>query len=302
MQNLISMRDLTKEEIEHFLRTAAGIESGRLNLDLSGKVMAALFYESSTRTRLSFESAMKKLNGKVVAMVGTKGTSVDKGETLADTARVIARYADIVVIRHPKEGAARYVAEQIDVPVVNAGDGANQHPTQSLLDMYSLQKTQGTLENLTVTMLGDLRYGRTVHSLAYALSAFNPTFHFIAPTSLRMPGHILNNLSDLDIPFTESEEIGDTLKASDILYVTRIQRERFPDPEEYEKVKNAYTIHAAMLNDCKENFKVLHPLPRVHEISTDVDDTPYAYYFDQAENGVYVRQAILATLLGEVKL
>jgi aspartate carbamoyltransferase catalytic subunit len=251
---------------------------------------------------MSFESAMKKLGGEVVAMVGTSGTSVEKGETLADTTRVVARYADIVVIRHPLEGAARFVSEQIDLPVVNAGDGANQHPTQSLLDLYSIKKTQESLQDLNVAMLGDLKYGRTVHSLAYALAGFNPTYQFISPESLRMPNHIRDDLKAKQIPFEETEDLQSAVNNADILYVTRIQRERFPDREEYEKVKNAYIIKRKLLKDVKPNFKVLHPLPRVNEIATDVDSTEYAYYFDQAENGVYVRQAILATLLGEVKL
>ncbi len=302
MKNLISMRDLSADQILHFLDTAAAIEEGSLKIDLSRKVMSAMFYEASTRTRLSFESAMKKLGGDVIAMVGTAGTSVEKGETLSDTAQVVARYSDIIVIRHPMEGAARYVSEQVDIPVVNAGDGANQHPTQSMLDLYSIRKTQGTLENLTVAMLGDLKYGRTVHSLAYALTQFNPTYHFISPEMLRMPDHITQDLSDLKIPFTESQDLSSILKDVDILYVTRIQKERFPDQEEYEKVKNAYTIRANTLEGCKKNFKVLHPLPRVNEIATDVDLTDFAYYFDQAENGVYTRQAILSTLLGEVKI
>lgn len=302
MKHLISMRDLSRAEILHFMKTAAGMESGELKVNLDRKVMAALFYEPSTRTRMSFESAMKKLGGKVVAMIGTSGTSVEKGETLADTTKVVARYSDIVVIRHPMEGAARYVSEQIDLPVVNAGDGANQHPTQSLLDLYSIQKTQGKLDNLKVAMLGDLKYGRTVHSLSYALAGFNPSYQFIAPDTLRMPAHICDDLTKMGISFTESDTIGDMLDDADILYVTRIQKERFPDREEYEKVKNAYIIQKKLLQNVKPNFRVLHPLPRVNEIATDVDNTPYAYYFDQAENGVYIRQAILATLLGEVSL
>ncbi len=301
MKHLISMRDLSNEQIQQFLDIAQAIQSGTLEVDLKRRVMAALFYEPSTRTRMSFESAMKKLGGEVVAMVGTSGTSVEKGETLADTARVVARYADIVVIRHPLEGAARFVSEQIDLPVVNAGDGANQHPSQSLLDLYSIQKTQGKLDNLKVTMLGDLKYGRTVHSLAYALAGFNPKYRFVSPESLRMPDHIRADLTKAEIPFMESESLADAFADTDILYVTRIQRERFPDREEYEKVKNAYVIRRSLLENVKPNFRVLHPLPRVNEIATDVDATKYAYYFDQAENGVYIRQAILATLLGELK-
>jgi aspartate carbamoyltransferase catalytic subunit len=264
-------------------------------------VMAAVFYEASTRTRMSFESAMKRLGGEVIGMVGTSGTSVEKGETLADTAKIIARYSDIIVMRHPLEGAARYVSEQVNIPVVNAGDGANQHPTQSLLDLYTILKAQGSLEGLKLALVGDLKYGRTVHSLAYALAPFNPEFHFVSPKSLAMPSHILNDLKNRNIQFKETTKLDKIVNDIDIMYVTRIQRERFPDYEEYEKVKNAYIITADLLKNAKDNMKVMHPLPRVNEITTDVDSTKYAYYFDQAENGVYMRQAILATLLGEAE-
>ncbi|NQV13991.1 aspartate carbamoyltransferase [bacterium] len=299
MKHLISMRDLNADKILQFLALAESLEKNPKQIDLSRRVMAAVFYEASTRTRMSFESAMKRLGGEVIAMVGTSGTSVEKGETLADTARVMARYSDIIVIRHPMEGAARYVSEQVDIPVVNAGDGANQHPTQSLLDLYSILKAQGSLEGLKLALVGDLKYGRTVHSLAYALAPFNPEFYFVSPKSLSMPPHILNDLTKMKVKFNEKTTLGNIVGDVDILYVTRIQRERFPDREEYEKVKNAYIITAELLHKAKPNMKVMHPLPRVNEISTDVDSTKYAYYFDQAENGVYMRQAILATLLGE---
>ena len=301
MKHLISMRDLSADKTLQLLKLAESLEKNPSQIDLSRRVMAAVFYEASTRTRMSFESAMKRLGGEVIAMVGTSGTSVEKGETLADTARVMARYSDIIVMRHPMEGAARYVSEQVDVPVVNAGDGANQHPTQSLLDLYTILKSQGTLEGLKLALVGDLKYGRTVHSLAYALAPFKPEFHFVSPKSLAMPSHILSDLRKMDIPFKETTKLDKIVNTTDIMYVTRIQRERFPDREEYEKVKNAYIITADLLNNAKDNMKVLHPLPRVNEITTDVDTTKYAYYFDQAENGVYMRQAILATLLGEAK-
>lgn len=301
MKNLISMRDLNAEDIIRLLALAESLEKNPQQIDLSRRVMAAIFYEASTRTRMSFESAMKRLGGEVIAMVGTSGTSVEKGETLADTARIMARYSDIIVMRHPLEGAARYVAEQVSVPVVNAGDGANQHPSQSLLDLYTIKKAQGSLENLKLALIGDLKYGRTVHSLAYALAPFNPEFYFVSPKSLKMPAHILNDLTKMGIKFQEKIKLGKIVDKVDIMYVTRIQRERFPDREEYEKVKNAYIITADLLQGAKDNMKVMHPLPRVNEITTDVDKTKYAYYFDQAENGVYMRQAILGTLLGEVK-
>jgi aspartate carbamoyltransferase catalytic subunit len=298
MQNLISMRDISAEDILAILARADAIEYGRANPDMNGKVMANIFYEPSTRTQLSFESAMKKLGGEVITMQGTKGTSVEKGETLSDTVSVIAQYADIIVIRHRWEGAARYVSEVVDIPVVNAGDGANQHPTQCLLDLYSIQKTQGTLENLNVVLAGDLKYGRTVHSLIFGLAPFNPTFHFVSPPSLRIPQYYKEELTALNISFTEGQSLGEIEETADILYMTRIQRERFPDPEEYNRVKNAYQLRRGHLNKVKENFKILHPLPRVNEIHTDVDETPYAYYFEQARNGVYTRQAIIATLAG----
>ncbi len=301
MKHLISMRDLSADKTLQLLKLAASLEKNPSQIDLSRRVMAAVFYEASTRTRMSFESAMKRLGGEVIAMVGTSGTSVEKGETLADTAKIMARYSDIIVIRHPMEGAARYVSEQVDVPVVNAGDGANQHPTQSLLDLYTILKSQGTLEGLKLALVGDLKYGRTVHSLAYALAPFKPEFHFVSPKSLAMPPHILSDLRKMNISFKETKKLDKIVNTIDIMYVTRIQRERFPDREEYEKVKNAYIINAGLLKNAKDNMKVMHPLPRVNEIATDVDTTKHAYYFDQAENGVYMRQAILATLLGEVK-
>lgn len=301
MKNLISMRDLSADKILQLVDLAESLEKDPGQINLSRRVMAAVFYEASTRTRMSFESAMKRLGGEVIAMVGTSGTSVEKGETLADTAKVMARYSDIIVIRHPMEGAARYVSEQVHIPVVNAGDGANQHPTQSLLDLYTIKKAQGTLEGLKLALVGDLKYGRTVHSLAYALAPFNPEFHFVSPKSLSMPNHILKDLTRMGVSFKEKTKIDKIVDEIDIMYVTRIQRERFPDREEYEKVKNAYIITADLLKNAKSNMKVMHPLPRVNEITTDVDSTKHAYYFDQAENGVYMRQAILATLLGEVR-
>lgn len=301
MKNLISMRDLNADKIVQLVELAESLEKDPSQISLSRRVMAAMFYEASTRTRMSFESAMKRLGGEVIAMVGTSGTSVEKGETLSDTARVMARYSDIIVMRHPLEGAARYVSEQVDVPVVNAGDGANQHPSQSLLDLYTIKKAQGTLENLKLALVGDLKYGRTVHSLVYALAPFHPEFYFVSPESLCMPSYIMNDLKSRGVKFKQKQELGSIVDEVDIMYVTRIQRERFPDREEYEKVKNAYIISSDLLKNAKDNMKVLHPLPRVNEITTDVDTTKYAYYFDQAENGVYMRQAILSTLLGEVK-
>jgi len=298
MKDLISMRDLGKEDILKFMELADAIETGKVKPDLRGKLMAALFFEPSTRTHLSFETAMKRLGGEVISMTGTANTSVSKGETLADTTKVISQYADIIVMRHPLEGAARYVAEVVDIPVVNAGDGANQHPTQSLLDVYTIMKTQNRLENLDICLVGDLKYGRTVHSLVYALSFFNPRFYFVSPENLRMPEHFLSDFEKRGIRYSEHNNIEEVVGKVDILYMTRIQRERFADLHEYEKVKNLYILNAAMLTNVKDNLKVLHPLPRVNEITTDVDTTKYAHYFEQTKNGVYVRQAILTSLLG----
>jgi aspartate carbamoyltransferase catalytic subunit len=301
MQDLISMRDLGKDDILKFMEIATAIEKGDMKPDMKGKLMAALFFEPSTRTHLSFETAMKRLGGEVISMSGTANTSVSKGETLADTTKVISQYADIIVMRHPLEGAARYVAEHVDIPVINAGDGANQHPTQSLLDVYTILKTQGKLENLNICLVGDLKYGRTVHSLVYALSFFNPRFYFVSPENLRMPEHFLKDFEKLGIKYSEHLTIEEIIGEVDILYMTRIQRERFADMHEYEKVKNLYILNANMLQNVKDNLKVLHPLPRVNEISTDVDSTKYAHYFQQTKNGVYIRQAILTLLLGGVQ-
>ncbi len=298
MTSLISMRDLDKIQIEKLIEKAGKIEKKEIWPDLKGQVMASLFFEPSTRTQLSFDSAMKKLGGEVILMSGTKGTSVEKGETLSDTVKVVNQYSDIIVVRHPNEGAARYISEQVNIPVVNAGDGSNQHPSQSMLDLYSISKTQGTLDNLSIALVGDLKYGRTVHSLVYALSTFSPKFYFVSPDILSMPDYITEDLKNMNIEYHILEKMEDIVDNLDIMYVTRIQRERFADPQEYERVKNAYIIRAFQLENAKDNFKVLHPLPRVNEIHTDVDELPAAYYFEQAGNGIFMRQAILSTLLG----
>ena len=300
MENLISMNDVSREEILTFMDLADKIESGKLKPDMKDKLAALLFFEPSTRTHFSFETAMKRLGGQTISMSGTGSSSVQKGESLADTLKTISMYADIIVMRSGIEGAARFASECVNVPVVNAGDGANQHPTQALLDLYSLIKTQGTLENLTIGIVGDLKFGRTVHSLVQALSGFNPFFYFISPEHLRMPAFMIDALKAKKIRFEECREVESTICKLDVMYVTRIQRERFADQEEYEKLKNSYIITREMLKDVKDNFKVFHPLPRVKEISTDVDTTKYAYYFQQAKNGVYMRQAILSMLLGGI--
>jgi aspartate carbamoyltransferase catalytic subunit len=255
MDNLISMRNMPADDILAILDVAARLEANPGSADLSGKVMANVFYEPSTRTQLSFESAMKKLGGEVITMQGTRGTSVEKGETLADTVSILAQYADIIVMRHSLEGAARFVAEVVNIPVVNAGDGANQHPTQCLLDLYSIRKTQGTLENLHVAMAGDLKYGRTVHSLVFGLAPFKPTLHFISPPNLRMPSRIKEELQGAGIAFTESEELDATLMHMDILYMTRIQRERFPDPEEIQQSQKCLSVAESSFTGGEREFQ-----------------------------------------------
>ncbi len=297
-RSLVSIDDLTTDEILSILEKAAGFEKQPVSNLLSGKVIATLFYEPSTRTRLSFESAINRLGGKIVGFTDSSSSSVSKGETLYDTIRMVNSYCDLIVMRHPVEGSARYASEIATVPVINAGDGANQHPTQTLLDLYSIKKTQGTLNNLNVFMVGDLKYGRTVHSLMMAMSRWNTTFNFIAPDELKMPDEFKLYLENLGLKYYEHSDFTDIISRADIIYMTRVQRERFSDPIEYEKVKNVYVLRNSMLQNTKPNMRILHPLPRVNEIHTDVDSNPKAYYFEQALNGVFTRQAILCTLLG----
>ncbi|MCK5686073.1 aspartate carbamoyltransferase [bacterium] len=301
MKNVISIRDLSREEILHLLDQGEKIEKGELKPDHSETVMSIVFFESSTRTRFSFETAMKRMNGKVITMSGTKGTSVDKGESLGDTLKTVANYSDIMVVRSGLEGTQRYASEIIPIPVINAGDGSNQHPTQCLLDLYSIRKTQGKLDNLSIAVVGDLRYGRAVHSLVYGLSHFSPKLHLISPDFLKIPEYIKTDLEDKNIEIHEGSDLSEVINKVDIMYVTRIQKERFSDLDAYERVKNCYVVSKSMFGDVKPNFKLLHPLPRVDEISTDVDDTKHAYYFQQAKNGVYIRQAIISELLGGSK-
>ncbi|MDR2927188.1 MAG: aspartate carbamoyltransferase [Cytophagaceae bacterium] len=296
-RSLVSINDYSKEEILRLLDVAAEFEENTVQPVLTDKVIASLFFEPSTRTRLSFETAINRLGARVIGFSDSSSSSTTKGETLKDTVIMVSNYADLIVMRHPLEGSARYASEQSSVPIVNAGDGANQHPTQTLLDLYSIKKTQGTLENLNIFMVGDLKYGRTVHSLLMAMTHFNPTFYFIAPDELRMPKEYRQLLEKMNIPYYEKTEM-DNLNEADILYMTRVQKERFSDLMEYERVKNAYILQNSMLNNTRNNLRILHPLPRVNEIHTDVDANPKAYYFTQAENGVYVRMAIIAMILG----
>jgi aspartate carbamoyltransferase catalytic subunit len=296
-KSLVSINDFTKEEILHILELAAGFEASPVQHLLADKVVASLFFEPSTRTRLSFESAANRLGARVIGFSDTNNTSVSKGETFHDTISVIRNYCDLIVMRHSLEGAPRYASEIADVPVVNAGDGSNQHPSQTLLDLYSIQKTQGTLDGINIMMVGDLKYGRTVHSLLQALSHFKTTFTFVSPPELRMPDEYKQYLFDRGVAYTETTDIEEYIGNADIIYMTRVQRERFIDPMEYERVKNAYILRNSMLAGTGENTRVLHPLPRVNEIAVDVDDSPKAYYFQQTENGVYVRMAIIHYLL-----
>ena len=297
-KSLISISDFTKEEILHVLETAREFEKDRVQNFLTGKVIGSLFFEPSTRTRLSFETAVNRLGARVIGFSDATNTSVSKGETLKDTIKMVSNYVDMIIMRHPLEGSSRYASEVASVPVVNAGDGANQHPSQTLLDLYSILQTQGRLDGLTINMVGDLKYGRTTHSLLQAMSHFNPTFIFTSPDELKMPSEYKTFLDERGIPYRETDCLEDGLNDSDILYMTRVQQERFTDPMEYEKVKDVYQLSARMLGGVRENMKILHPLPRVGEICEDVDDTPYAYYFKQAENGLYVRMAIISYLLG----
>ena len=300
-KSLISITDLTKDEIIRITELAAYFEEHPYEPLLNGRVIASLFFEPSTRTRLSFESAINRLGARVIGFSDTATTSVSKGETFHDTIQVISNYCDMIVMRHSLEGAPRYASEFSKVPIVNAGDGANQHPSQTLLDLYSIKKTQGTLDGINIMMIGDLKYGRTVHSLLQALSHFNTKFTFVAPPELRMPEEYKQFLRDKGLEYTETTEIGDAINEADIVYMTRVQRERFTDPMEYERVKNVYVLKNSMLDNTKDNMRILHPLPRVGEIAYDVDQNPKAYYFNQTENGVYTRMAIISYLLGVKK-
>ena len=298
-RSLISISDLSKDEIMAMLKRAAEFEKNPNCNILEGKVVGSLFFEPSTRTRLSFETAVNSLGGRVIGFSDARTSSQAKGETLKDTIMMVSNYADLIVMRHYLEGAARYASELSAVPIINAGDGANQHPTQTMLDLYSIYKTQGTLENLTITMVGDLKYGRTVHSLLEAMRLWNPKFNFVACEELKMPAKYKKFCEENGIEYRESVDFSqEIINETDILYMTRVQRERFTDLMEYERTKNLYTLHNAMLANSKPNLRVLHPLPRVTEISQDVDDNPKAYYFQQAKNGLYARQAIICRALG----
>ena len=297
--SLVTIADLTKEQILHILKQAQFFEEHPNHRILEGKVVATLFFEPSTRTRLSFETAANRLGARVIGFSDAGTTSSSKGETLKDTIKMVSNYVDLIVMRHYLEGAARYATEVTETPIINAGDGSNQHPSQTILDLYSIFKTQGTLENLTITMVGDLKYGRTVHSLLMAMRHFNPTFNFVACDELRMPREYIEFCKNNNISYTEHTDFSaDVINNSDIIYMTRVQRERFTDVLEYEKVKDLYNLCNSMLKDSRDNLRILHPLPRVNEISYDVDDNPKAYYFNQDKNGLFARQALICNALG----
>jgi aspartate carbamoyltransferase catalytic subunit len=297
-RSLVSIEDYSKDEILRILELSEYFEKNQNQKLLENKVVAMLFYEPSTRTRLSFESAVNKLGGKVIGFSDAGSSSVSKGESLKDTIQTVSKYSDLIVMRHPLEGAARFASEVSDVPIINAGDGANQHPTQTLLDLYSILKTQKKLTDLNIFLVGDLKYGRTVHSLLMAMSYFNPVFNFISHPRLQIPNEYKIYLNELGIKYYEHTEFTSIISKADIIYMTRVQKERFSDPVEYEKIKDVYVLKNDMLENTKSNLRILHPLPRVNEIDIDVDDNPKAYYFTQAKNGVYTRQAIITSILG----
>lgn len=297
--DFVTIADLSKEKIMYLLEMAQEFEKYPNRELLKGKVVATLFFEPSTRTRLSFETAANRLGARVIGFSDAKASSVSKGETLKDTVLMVSNYADVIVMRHYVEGAAQYASEVAPVPIVNAGDGAHMHPSQCLLDLYSIYKTQGTLDNLNIYLVGDLKYGRTVHSLITAMRHFNPTFHFIAPKELAMPDEYKLYCKEHGIKYIEHTDFNeDVIADADILYMTRVQKERFSDLMEYERVKNVYILKNSMLGKAKPNMKILHPLPRVNEIAYDVDDNPHAYYIQQAGNGLFAREAIFSHVLG----
>jgi len=286
------------DEINLIMETARGyaevLGRGETLERMRGKILSTLFYEPSTRTRLSFEAAMERLGGQVVSVAEAKSSSAAKGESLHDTIKTVEGYADVIVLRHPQIGAAEEAASATERPVINAGDGAGQHPTQSLLDLYTILEEQGKVDGLTVTLVGDLKHGRTVHSLADLLANYNVRFQFVAPDALQMPTEIAERLRGKGISVEELADLGAAFPATDVLYMTRIQRERFDDPAEYDRLKDAFVLTRDMLSTAKESVTVMHPLPRVNEIATDVDALPGAAYFRQAANGVPVRMALLS--------
>ena len=301
-KSLVSIDQCSKEDILRILDNARKFEANPNRKVLEGKVAATLFFEPSTRTRLSFETAVNRLGGRVIGFSDASTTSSSKGETLKDTILMVSNYVDLIIMRHHLEGAARYASEVTDVPIINAGDGANQHPSQTMLDLYSIRKTQGKLDNLTITMVGDLKYGRTVHSLIVGMSHFHPTFHFVAPNELRMPDEQKNFCDKHGLKYEEHTDFTeDIINQTDILYMTRVQKERFFNEEDYVRLKDFYILNNQKMKLAKDDMIVMHPLPRVNEISVEVDKDPRAAYFRQVQYGVYARMALILTLL-EVKV
>jgi aspartate carbamoyltransferase len=300
-RDILSTEDLSKSDLLEIMKVTAKMEDlvkkEHVSDLLSDKVVAVIFLEPSTRTRLSFETAVRRLGARSITVADAKSSSASKGESLADMARTVEGYVDCIVVRQPQTGGAKIIADAVNIPVLNGGDGSGQHPTQALLDLYTIQKEKGTLENLTVGMVGDLKYGRTVHSLSYALAPFNPSYIYCAPKELAMPEHVTADVKKMGIPVKETGDIKEALQA-DIVYMTRIQRERFDDPAEYERLKGSYVLNRDLVEKGKKGIVIMHPLPRVDEITTDVDDLPGAAYFRQAHNGVYLRMALLAMVLG----
>jgi len=298
-RDIVSIREFSRDEIDYLLKTAEKVESniGRKKHILKGKLMGTLFFEPSTRTRLSFETAMKKLGGDVIGFNEPALSSVEKGETLADTVRVVENYVDVIILRHPNEGSARMAADYAAIPVINAGSGAEEHPTQALLDLYTIFKEKGRIDGLNVGLLGDLRYGRTVHSLTYALSLYNVNLYLISTGHLKMRKEVYSDIRT-KINVEETEKLEKFLPDLDVLYITRIQKERFPDLVEYEKVKGAYRITLESLKDAKPNLILMHPLPRVDEVVAEVDRTNHAVYFKQTMYGLIMRMALLGLVLG----
>ncbi len=299
-KHIISIRDFSREEIDFVLKKSRDMEKklklGKTSSLMKDKILANLFFEPSTRTRMSFEAAMKKLGGVTIGFDYPGISSEVKGETIVDTVKIAAGYADVIVIRHPVEGSARLASENVDVPVINGGDGSNQHPTQTLLDLYTIKKEFKRIDGLNICVIGDLKYGRTVHSLTNALENYNVNLCFISPWELRMPRRMVKGLEAKGIKVRETTKLN--IKNFDVIYVTRIQKERFPDPQEYERVKDAYILNMDAIEGIKNEAIIMHPLPRVTEISTDIDNTKYAHYFEQARNGIPVRMTLLCLVCG----
>ena len=300
LKNIISIKDLNKSDIDYIIDEASKLEdiakSREISEELKGKILGLMFFEPSTRTKMSFETSMKRLSGECIGFENTGSSSVSKGESIADTAKMFEGYCDALVIRHEMEGVSKFISDIVDVPVINAGDGAGQHPTQTLLDLYTIKKEIGSIDNIKIALIGDLKYGRTVHSLANALTLYdNVELYFVSPDKLKMPQEILHDLDKAGMSYTETSNISDVIDKVNVLYVTRIQKERFADIDDYLEIKGAYIINKKMLEG--KDLIVMHPLPRIDEIDGDVDDTKYNKYFTQAANAVPVRMAILKTLI-----